>query len=297
MLALIDGDIIVYSVGFASDRKTYYVAGQPFDNKKEAKEFCDTCDLDYDTSITFTVQEEPLEYTLHSVKKLLESVLEATEATDYRLFLTGHSNFRDKIAVTREYKGNRDVLHKPRHYEEIKKYLINVWDAKVVEGMEADDAMGMHQYSDLINYEYEKDCGDNYTEVWANTIIASLDKDMNMIPGWHYNWRKKEKYWVGEEEAKLNFYKQLLTGDPTDNIQGCPKIGEKTAEKILSTCVTNKDMAEACRETYWTSYYKHGKHSSLEEFFGTIDNIFIEHARLLWIKRTLEEEFPEEIVL
>ena len=283
MLALIDGDIIVYSVGFASDRKLYHVMGCDFDNKKEAKEFCDRTDIDY-SEITFTVQEEPIEYTLHSVKKLIESILENTEATDYKLFLTGKSNFRDTLAVTRKYKGNRDVLHKPRHYDEIKKYLINVWDAVVVEGMEADDAMGIAQYTKLAVEEHGHD-----------TIIASLDKDMDMIPGMHYNWRRKETYYIDDSTAMLNFYKQLLTGDPTDNIPGVPKIGEKTAEKILAPCTTDKERAEACREAYWSGYYKHGSHTSTEEFFATIDDIFIEQARLLWIKRTHAEVLPPEI--
>lgn len=292
MLALIDADLITYSVGFASDRKTYHVMGCDFENKKEAKEFCDRTDIDH-AEITFTVQEEPLEYTLHSVKKLIESILEATKADDYKLFLTGKGNFRDEVAVTKKYKGNRDALHKPRHYEEIKKYLINVWEAEVVEGMEADDAMGIAQWKDLSPIlDTERKLADNYAEVYAGTIIASLDKDMNMIPGWHYNWRKKETYWVDEEDAIRCFYKQMLTGDPTDNIQGVPKVGDKTADKILTDCLTEKEMFDKTEEAYYCGYYKHGTHTSIGEFLSSIDNIINEHAKLLWIRRTKEGELP-----
>ena len=144
MLCLIDGDIIVYNVGFASDKKLYHVEGLSFQYKKEAKEFCDTAGIPYE-SITSTVTEEPIEFTLHSVKKLIESILEETKATDCRIFLSGDGNFREEVAKTKVYKGNRDDLHKPLHYKEIREYLINVWQAEVVEGMEADDMMGIVQ--------------------------------------------------------------------------------------------------------------------------------------------------------
>ena len=152
MLALLDGDLICYSVGFASDKKLYHVEGVSFQYKKEAKEFCDTAGIPYE-SITSTVTEEPLEYTLHSVKKLIESILEDTKATDCRIFLSGKTNFRDEVAVTKPYKGNRDDMHKPLHYQEIRDYLVNVWQAEVVEGMEADDSLSIEQYKDL----YEKE--------------------------------------------------------------------------------------------------------------------------------------------
>lgn len=292
MLALIDADLITYSVGFASDKKKYHVTGCTFDSKKEAKEFCDRVDIDH-SEITSTVTEEPLEYTLHSVKKLIESILEETKADDYKLFLTGEGNFREEVAVTRPYKGNRDKLHKPIHYAEIKRYLIDVWQAEVVEDMEADDAMGIAQWRDYSKYEYEKSCGDDYTSAFVETCIVSLDKDMNMIPGWHYNWRKKEMYWIDEPEAMRNFYKQLLTGDTVDNIQGVPKIGDKTADKILAACETEEEMYDAVQEAYYLGYYKHGGFSSIEEFLDRIDAVFLEHAKLIWIRRDPEGKLPE----
>ena len=277
MIALIDGDIIVYSVGFASDKRVYSIEGMDFQYKKEANEFCDTAGIDRE-KITSTVTEEPIEYTLHSVKKLIESILEDTEATDCRIFLSGKGNFREEVATTKKYKGNRDALHKPLHYEEIKKYLIDVWQAEVVEGMEADDMMGIVQ-----------------TES-KDTIICTLDKDLKMIPGWNYNWRTKVKLHIDVPEANRAFYKQLLVGDPTDNIQGVPKIGEKTAEKILAACADEKEMLDAVLDTYYTGYYKYGNHTDINDFLGSIDDIFLEHAKLVWIRRENTDELPKELV-
>lgn len=283
MLCLIDGDIIVYNVGFASDKKLYHVEGMSFQYKKEAKEFCDTAGIPYE-SITSTVTEEPIEFTLHSVKKLIESILEDTGATDCRIFLSGKDNFREEVAVTKPYKGNRDDLHKPLHYQEIRDYLINVWQAEVVEGMEADDMMGIVQTHNMEHV-------DEY-----DTIICTLDKDLRMIYGRHYNWRTKMTEFIDESTANYNFYKQLLMGDPTDNIQGVPKIGEKTAEKILAGCTDEKEMLDAVLDAYYTGYYKYGNHTDINDFLSTIDDIFLEHAKLIWIRRENTTELPKELI-
>lgn len=225
------------------------------------------------------------------------SILEDTEADDYQIYLTGEGNFREEVAVTLPYKGNRDELHKPTHYTAIKQYLIDVWQAETVEGMEADDAMGIEQYKDLVyvdGYGYVNPIDSAASPALAETIICTLDKDLDMIPGWHYNWRKKTKYWIDEEQAMRNFYKQMLMGDRTDNIQGVPKIGEKTAEKILATCTNEKEMFDAVQEQYYLGYYKYGSHSSIDDFLNTIDDIFLEHALLIWINRHPTKELPEE---
>jgi len=70
-------------------------------------------------------------------------------------------------------------------------------------------------------------------------VLVDNDKDTDMIPGWHYNPRKKEKYHIGYKEAKYNFYKQLLIGDTADNIAGCEqekggrKFGPATAQVFI----------------------------------------------------------------
>jgi len=232
MQALIDGDIIRYSVGFAAE-------------------------------------DDPVEYCLHSVKLLLQSIIKESGSDGYRLFLTGSGNFREQVAVTKPYKGNRDPLNKPVHYAAIKEYLVKYWNAEVVEGYEADDAMGIVQASKfMVNGRmYMPPKEDDFC-----TIICSLDKDMNMIPGWHYNWRKNEKYFITEDQAIRSFYKQLLTGDSTDNIQGIPKVGPKTAEKILAEYSTEEDM-------YWAVLCKYST------YYDKPLEVMTEMGKLLWIWR------------
>ena len=121
----------------------------------------------------------------------------------------------------------------------------------------------------------------------AKTIICSIDKDLRNTPGWHYNWNKDEKpVWVSEEEATYNFYKQLLTGDRVDNIQGIPGIGPKKAEKILEECDSELGMYLAVHEAY-AEYLD--KEAGAEVSVWDIDQVLLENARLLWMVRELDE--------
>lgn len=236
MKALIDGDIIVYSCGFASDKREKQPDG------------------------TYIVSPEPVGHCLHTVKKLIKSILETTKADSYEIFLTGEGNYRETIATIKPYKGNRDPALKPYWYKEMKDYLKTAWHATTVEGREADDAMGCAQWS------AEKE----------TTIICSLDKDMQMIPGLHYNWRKGFVTCVEHEDAIRNFYYQLLVGDPTDNIQGVPGIGKKKAEKLLpiASKLTELEMFEIVLGAYHRAF-PDGTHLAKMK----------ENAILLWIQR------------
>lgn len=201
---------------------------------------------------------DPLHYQLSNVKRMVHSVLDKTGATHHYGYLTGAGNYREKIATIKKYKGNRDSSHKPVHYDEIRQYLIDVFGAEIVIGREADDAMGCKQYADQ-----------------ENCVICTIDKDLNMIPGWHYNWTKETMTWIDLDQADAFFYKQLLTGDPTDNIAGCPGIGEKRAEKILHGLTDNKARFDNVLSNY-ASVYKDAE-------LGM--KMLRENADLLWIQR------------
>lgn len=256
MIALLDGDVLVYRVGFAVEKSKYniYIKGEEHFGAVAVypykRDIPDYYTKDEGCFIEKTKEIEPLANALHGMREFLQSIIEAVGATSHKIYLTGEGNFREQISVTRKYKGNRDPDHKPIYYKELKEYLINHWGAEVVAGMEADDALGIMQYTDISKYEYEKKCGDNYTECWASTIICSIDKDLEQIPGWHYNFVKKEKYFISEEQGIKNFYMQLLVGDVVDNIQGVKGVGKKTAEKILANCTTEKEMYAACVRAY-----------------------------------------------
>lgn len=161
------------------------------------------------------------------------------------LFLSGDNNFRKKIYP--EYKANRRKMVRPPSLDYIKDWFKQEYTVLIQDDVEADDLLGLGQ-----------------TET---TCIVSIDKDMLMIPGWHYNYVKNELTHVNYFDGLRHFYTQILIGDPADNIKGAKGIGIAKAEKILRDCETEEDLFNA---TY--PYF-----SCWEEYDMT--------AKLLWIQR------------
>jgi hypothetical protein len=172
--------------------------------------------------------------TVHHAQQKMDAfieglLIELDDCFEWELYITGTNNFRKEKAVTAPYKGNRKS-EKPAHYEALRKHLQKKWKAELIDDKEADDMLAIRQI------ELTKD----YKEL-DNSIIVTLDKDLDQIEGWHYNFVKKDKYLVEHEEALLNFYKQFLTGDRVDNIIGVKGIGDVKATKLLEG-KTEKEM-------------------------------------------------------
>ena len=257
MIALIDADILPYEFGNMSDLETGDLLAWPI-----VRKFVD----------------ERIDY-----------ILDAVGATTSVLYLTdSESNFRNKVATILPYKGHRPT-DKPPHWEMVRQHLIDNYDATVCYGMEADDALGIAQCID-VNSSYHvvgeaKDQLDWLDENLCNTIICSRDKDLHMITGWHYSWpcgnQKERKWFVNETDGIRFFYKQLLTGDATDNILGLYRVGDKAAcVKALDDMTDEYDM--------YSSVYR-----EYQSRFGSYAYQFLlENARLLWILREGVENNP-----
>ena len=193
MIALIDGDILCYRIGFATNEESEDVAIR--------------------TMASFL--EEMLMFDL--------------DASEWKTYLTGKTNFRNDVAVTAPYKGNRKG-EKPTHHALLREYLEYSWNGVVSEGCEADDDIAIA-------------C----TEFGDDSVIVSLDKDFDQVQGWHYNFVKKDKYYITQEEGLLNFYMQFLTGDRIDNIVGVRGIGPVKAHALLDG-KTEQEMFDICVE-------------------------------------------------
>lgn len=213
MKLLIDSDSIVYASGFAADAQ--------WKSQNEGKE-------------QEALEIVPLSYALYCTKNMLISILDAVPHTTFELYLSGSKNFRYDIAKTKPYKGNRDKAHRPTRYNEIREYLMNQFGAILVEGIEADDQLG-------IESQQNPEC-----------VIASIDKDLDQLPGKHYNWKKNKHYEIDEFTGWYNLYSQALTGDVSDNIPGLPKVGPVGASKILQNDKTHRELYESVLGAYLT---------------------------------------------
>ena len=213
--ALIDADSLCYAVGFSSN--------------------------DAEESIAIARLEETM----------TELCMEL-DCEDYKGFLTGKGNFRDAIAVTVPYKGQR-VSEKPVHLQALRCHLVTSWGFTVVQGIEADDAVGIAAYA------VPED----------ETIMVHIDKDLNQFRGWHYNYKKKEKYYVTEFEGLTAFYTQILTGDRIDNIVGLKGIGPVKAKKVLEKCTNESELYQAVLKAYEDDQQR-----------------VLENGQLLWLQRS-----------
>ena len=207
-----------------------------------------------------TAEDDELWVATSRANDFVENLIRLNNATSYELWLTGKGNFRYNVYP--EYKANRLEAYRPKWEKSVKDYLVDQWQANWSEGCEADDMVGVSLCST------------------PGATIAHLDKDINLIPGQHFNWeltrlgkvvREARHYFITEEEALRNFYTQLLTGDVTDNIKGVPGIGPKKAEKLLQYATTEEEMYNVCLDTY-----------------GSVEEMEM-NARCLWLWRKLND--------
>ena len=260
MKALIDADVLVYKCGFAAQKNMhhFFAGGSDaasylcsFDNAKEANAFQQD---NPDTHKEIEVVAEPVQNALHNVKLAIERVMDITRADDYVLCISGGGNFRELVDSTAVYKGNRIDAPKPVHTQAIKDYMTTRHPHVLAYDIEADDWMGIHQTED--------------------TIICSIDKDLLMIEGQHYNLDSTEVVYQDPFSCRYTFVKQLIEGDRVDNIPGLKGYGGKKAERLLEETDPGQwwDMIHAL-------------------YLGQFNDPWVvyEQAYLLWILRSYEQ--------
>ena len=154
--------------------------------------------------------------------RLMDEILVACETDEYISILSGSANWRKDFYP--QYKANR-TRPPPESLQLVREFMITHWDTTVTDGWEADDQIGI--------------------EMSPNTICVSIDKDLKMLAGKHYNFVKQEFQDVDVIEARRNFYKQLLLGDRSDNIPGYDGMARQKPTRIIQQWYDEIDATES----------------------------------------------------
>lgn len=245
MQPLIDGDILAYEIGSIAqftDEETGEIIPRPWDWVTETidNRINDICNA-------VGASRRPLMYLtgdtiLYNMKRRVRPSLPIYEP-----------NFRIAMAISRPYKNGRKG-EKPLHYNNIRAYLVGVYDAYVAIGCEADDEMSIEQ-----------------TRRSDSTVICTRDKDLRQVPGWHYGWEsgKQAEFsltsydTLGTIELDRSksapkivgggfkfFCAQLFTGDPVDTVPGLRGYGPVKVADLLSSCGSTGECLDVVRREY-----------------------------------------------
>ena len=118
MTLLIDGDILLYRMGYVNQ---------------------DVIEWEADCTSEFT----DIEKAKKDFDRFVKLLMKDTKATDYIICLSGSNNFRYRVEPT--YKHNRKESSKPILYTKLKEYVLEAYadKLKIKDDLEADDVMGI----------------------------------------------------------------------------------------------------------------------------------------------------------
>lgn len=267
----IDADPMIYKCGWATQKSSYSVIYEDdkggvhqkdWENGTEKNNYFKEHDKYTVLELEKNTHLEPVENALSSFKVMLRKIHQEVAQhykvdvmdIDSELYLTGEGNFRYEIAKQRPYKEGRPP--KPEHYQALRDYAVNVHNAIVVAGVEADDVCSIQARE-------------------TGGVVATIDKDLDQIPGHHYNYDKKVFYEISEYDAMLFFYQQCISGDATDAIPGCWMIGATGAHAWIQNAA--KDIEKHYMFTWQEDpegYEKKLWSSVLAAYTTTLDKTF-----------------------
>jgi len=263
VLALIDGDVLAYLACESRWRNKRGEVVVLLD--KSQKSFTKEEDREY------------LEKSFGAMKKMIDSICEALFADDYLMAVKGEDNFRDLMypielneAGTKAIWGYKANRWKPEG--ESNKFVRVMRKLAVMEDL-AIEAVGREADDLLRIWAGEAElAGEDY-------VIVSNDKDLDCIPGKHYNPKTNKFREVSRHAAMRFYYQQLLMGDPTDNIPGVPQIGPIKAEAYMKNIDDEHDMQEIVVEQYLNAYGDKWK------------EYLLANGRLLYLQKTPTDYF------
>lgn len=201
------------------------------------------------------------------VERLVAATMEAT-FSEYAFIAVGSDyNFRNDFFQFYKKSPSRvnSKSSKPDWFPELKDHLLSLPDTVSTIGFEADDLIRIWANEATL-------AGDPY-------VVCSIDKDLDVIPGPHYNNKTGTTYIVTPEYAERFFWRQCLTGDSVDNIPGIFRCGPVMADNILAGATTTEEYKKRVINVYKD---KHG-----DKWWEYL----MSNARLLHIWNHMDDHF------
>ena len=211
-------------------------------------------DFDFKVKSELKPGAEP-SHAYSTIDQKLSNIIDAGKCDDFLIVIEGPGNHRmDRESQFVKYKGSRP--EKPLLFHQCKEFIRSKYrhNLLMATGRETDDEVVIRSwqaYNRSFKYRDKNE---------AQYVIAYCDKD---IPangrGWMLNYMKLENgiFWNDGFTQSYNFAVQCLTGDNADEIPGIEKlapevngVGPATAEKILTDCKTEADLAARVVECY-----------------------------------------------
>jgi len=167
-------------------------------------------------------EEQALESAMSIIKQLISSihknVAKLWPCDDYvtKTYISSSTNFR--LGICPKYKANR-TQPKPLLLKDLKQWFLHRYAPIIMEGYEADDVCSSAHVT----------C----QRAGVDSVLVHIDKDLDTVVGTHYNPDKKLAYTITPAQALLNYYRQVLMGDATDNVIGIKGVGPAKTAKVL----------------------------------------------------------------
>lgn len=200
-----------------------------------------------------------IDRAMEQVEDFVDWIQQLTDTRKHLMCFTGQDVFRKDVLET--YKGNRKDTPKPVLFKALHEYITLNHSSMTRDLLEADDLLAILA-----------------TEHPGKYIIATIDKDLDQVPGVHFNWNSEEIYEVTEAEGERMFYLQILMGDSTDNYFGIRGVGPVKAGAIL-------DKADEDEEPYWDAVLR-----TYEEHEMTLEDA-LQQARVARIIQAKDYDF------
>jgi hypothetical protein len=232
-IAVIDLDSVVYSIGIG--KKVIGADGKPLKENgrlvyidKTNPELADTAD------------------------RVMSNILTKCGATHYIGYLKGKDTTLFRTSINSSYKANRSG-DRPAWFPFVENCLIQNWKAIPVDNYEVDDyVLATRNIYEAAGYE---------------TFIVAIDGDLLGQEGKHFKWRVKDSFdgeWitVTKDQAEYKFWKDMIVGQPGDNVGGLKGKGEAYWKKQYPFGVT------ALRQSVFTDYtLTLGEYEGIKEFY------------------------------